>query len=448
MKGRRAHSLRSTLAVALSGAAAVVSASLGGCRDATGPQPPYLAVVTRLTTWPGATAPARVTYRIRQSTAGPVLLDREFTVTPTDTILLPVPPGTYVVEASGLPTRCVLPRGAALQGITLTTADNTGIIRYQIECRGLLNVAVIADGWEPDGTFAYRVRNRSSGAVRTGIIAANDTLTFDDRALADVEVEVEIGGVSANCAITSDGGSRQRVTVPPTGGAAVTYRVQCSDPARQPRITALVSGYAQGASVFSFRIVDANADLVGYFWDITDCEGNSVLPDKRERVRLNLRSGRGLTTDTLVVVGAFELGLPTEAVAGRCTEIRAYDAAANVSNIAVHRIGSGGGAPPQVRFFNARLQGQAFVSSVLEASDPDDDIVGHFVLVRLRDGVLGPADGAPDLGSMEAVGYLGLAVPNIPTTGRIRWDDVLAVIVYVIDARGNVVRVEDGDIFN
>jgi hypothetical protein len=49
---------------------------------------------------------------------------------------------------------------------------------------------------------------------------------------------------------------------------------------------------------------------------------------------------------------------------------------------------------------------------------------------------------------MDPAGYVGLNVPDIPTTGRIKWDDVYAVIVYVIDARGNVTRVEDDDIFH
>ena len=65
--------------------------------------------------------------------------------------------------------------------------------------------------------------------------------------------------------------------------------------------------------------------------------------------------------------------------------------------------------------------------------------------VRLRDGVLGLPDGQPDFGTMDPIGYLGLAVPLIPTTGRIKWDDVYSVIVYIIDAKGNVTRVQDDD---
>jgi len=446
MRRRPLKSLRSAIAAAQFCAAALVPLAISGCTDTTAPpKPPYLAVVTRLTTWPGASAPAKVKYRVRESTAGVVRFDKEFIVAPTDTIIIPVLSGTYIVEAEDLPARCVLPRGSRQQGISVSEADNTGIIRYQIECRGLLSISVIADGYETDDRFVYRVRSRTTGLERTGIVTGNDTTTIED--IGAGELEIDIGGVAENCVITSDGGSRQKVRAEPSGGAAVAFRVQCADVARQPKIVAFTSGYTQGASIFQFRVFDPDADLIGYYWDITDCDGNTVLQDKRERVRVNLRGGRGATSDTLTIVGAFELGLENAALAGRCTEVRVYDAAGNVSQIATHKIGTATGAPPTVRFFNATLNGKAFISSILEASDPDRDIVGHFVLVRLRDGVLAAPDGVRDLGSMDPVGYLGLDVPNIPTNGRIKWDDVYAVIVYVIDARGNVVRVEDDDIF-
>jgi len=447
MRRRTPKSVRSTIAAAQFCAAALVPWAISGCTDATAPpKPPYLAVVTRLTTWPGASAPAKVKYRIRESTAGVVRFDQEFIVAPTDTIIVPVIPGTYIVEAEDLPARCVLPRGSRQQGISVSEADNTGIIRYQIECRGLLSLTVIADGYDVDKDFVFRARSKVTGLERTGLVPANDTLTIED--IGSGDIEVDLGGVSPNCVVTTDGGSRQTVKVTPTGGAAIQFRVQCANVAHQPRIVAFTSGYIQGASIFQFRVFDPDADLIGYYWDVTDCNGNTVLPDKRERVRVNLRGGRGATNDTLTVVGAFELGLENAALAGRCTEIRVYDATGNVSSIATHKIGTATGFPPVIRFFDAKLQGQAFVSSILEASDPDGDIVGHFVLVRLRDGVLSIPDGVPDLGSMDPVGYLGLDVPNIRTTGRIKWDDVYSVIIYLIDSKGNVARIEDENIFN
>jgi hypothetical protein len=434
---------RSTNAAAQICAAALVALVVSGCRDsATAPKgPPYLAIVTRLTTWKGAQAPLNVRYTVR-NLADTTGTTTELAVSPSDTTILSLPPGNYLVEAKDLPDRCVIPRGGKQQGVTLLETDNTAIVRWAIECRTLVTLSVLADGFNVDKDFVYRVR-RVGGTESIGLTTANDTVTVDGLGVG--AYVVDLGGVASNCTITSDGGSSQKITVENTGGAAIQFRVVCSDPAKRPQILSFVSGYALGASIFTFKVFDPDRDLEGYYIDLTDCEGNSVLPQARERVRRGLRGGRGQIADTLTVVGAFEFGIPPEELRGRCTELRVFDNATNQSAIVEHKIGSATGSAPFVRFFNATLVDRNFITSTIEATDPDNDIIGHFVLVRLRDGVLGPPDGQPDLGSMDPVGYLGLEVPLIPTTGRIQWDDVYAVIVYLIDSRGNVTRVEDND---
>jgi hypothetical protein len=420
---------------------------VGGCSEPTAPEkPPYLAIVASLTTWPGASAPSVLRYRIRRSDPDSTRPFRTVAASPRDTIILPVAPGVYIVEADSLPSRCVMPRSGPVQSITLSEQDNTGLVRYSIECRTQLAITVVSDGPDADQSFVYRVRG-STGVERVGLLPANDTLSVDD--LPAGEYTIDIGGVSPACAVTSDGGARQRTHVAATGGAAVAFRVMCADPAHRPQISGLVSGYDRGATAFSFRVFDPDGDIDRYIWDLTDCEGNSVLPDKRERIRGSLRTGRGnVGRDTLTIVGAWELGLPADSVIGRCTEIRVLDAQSNVSAIVIDRIRPRSTtSAPTARFFNSVLLGQAAIGTTLAVSDPENDIVGHFVLVRLRDGVLGPRDGLPDLGSMDAVGYLGTDVVNIPTTGRIAYDDVLSVIVCLIDARGNVLRLEDDDTF-
>ncbi len=436
---------RSTVAVARRCAAAVVPFLLlfVACVEPSAPPgPPYIAIVANLYALDGATMPSQLTYRVREL-SGITGMDRTVRVAPTDTLIVPVPPASYVISVEDLPSRCLVSGGPS-RGLVLSEADNTGLVRYSIQCRGLLSLAVIADGHDVDPSFVWRVRD-ADGVEHTGLVAANDTATLNDA--ADGLYEVRIGGVAPHCVVTSDGGAVQRVLVTPTGGATVTFRVQCANLAQRPQLLSLVGDYEGGASIFTFRAWDPDGDLDGYVWDITDCVGNSILPEARERTRRGLRGGRGQLADTLQVVGAFELGMHPADLVGRCTEVRLFDVRGNVSAIATHRIGSGGGFAPVVRFFNATLEGTARVTSLLLASDPENDIVGHFVLVRLRDGVLGVPDGKPDLGSMDAAGYLGLEVPAIPTTGRIAWDDVLAVIVYVIDAKGNAIRVEDADVF-
>ncbi len=423
--------------------AAAVMPFLLACQDSNSPPgPPYLAIVTNLYALGGASAPSEVVYRVRDL-AGALGEQRRLRVSPSDTIIISLPPSSYQIDVEGLPSRCIVSNGPA-RAIVLSEADNTGIIRYSIQCLGVVSVAVVADGWALDSGFVYRLRH-ADGTEYTGLVAANDTATVDD---ADAGAyEVQLGGVASNCVIVSDGGAVQHITATATGGAMASFRVSCAEYAHRPQLLSLVGGYDGGASIFAFRVWDPDHDIDGYTWDITDCRGNSVLPDKRERTRRGLRSGRAQLADTIDVVGAYEVGLPTAQLAGRCTEVRVFDEDGNSSVILTHRIGSATGFPPSVRFFNATLQGTSSVTSLLLASDPENDIIGHFVLVRLRDGVLGAPDGRADLGSMDPAGYLGLSVPAIPTTGRIQWDDVLSVIAYVIDSKGNVVRVEDGDIF-
>lgn len=437
-------SVRSAIAAARFCAAALVPFLISSCKDTTAPPgPPYLAIVTNLTTWKGASAPQTVTYTIRDL-ADARAVPLQVTTSPKDTSIVSLKPGNYLVKADGLPDRCVIPRGGNQQGITLLETDNTGIIRWTIECRTLISIAVLSDGFDIDREFVYRARSQN-GVERTGIIAANDTLSFDNA--ADGQYVVDIGGVADNCTITSDGGARQTIKVERTGAAAIAFRVICSDPARRPRIAKFVAGYDLGAAVFTFRLVDPDHDFDGYYFDITDCAGNSILPQQRERVRRGLRGGRGGSLDdTLTIVGAFEFGYSPSEIRGRCAEVRVFDSATNQSEIVTWQFGSGGGSPPFVRFFNAALIGVSAITSTIEASDPDTDIVGHFVMVRLRDGVLGLPDGEPDLGSMDAVGYIGLDVPIISTTGRIKWDDVYSVIVYVVDSKGNMTRVQDDDL--
>ncbi len=407
--------------------------------------PPYIAIVSNLTTWPGASPPPSLTYRVREA-SGTTGYDSTFTIAPTDTAILSVAPGSYLVDAIDVPTRCVLPRGGAKRGVVLTESDNTGVLRFSIECRGIVSVTALVSGAEPDREFIFRFRRTGAPEI-LGVLPANDTLVVAQATPGDYEVD--IGGVAPNCTVTNDGGVTQRVRVVPTGGATVDYRIVCSAAAERPRILAFSSGYESGASIFQFRVYDPDKDLDGYTWDITDCQGNSVLPDKTERTRRGLSAGRGFGADSLTVVGAFEVGVLDELMVGRCTEIRVFDVKTNLSRIVVHRIGSAQGSPPVLRLFNAVLPDYTRVTSILEAQDPDSDIIGHFVLIRLRDGTLGARDGKLDLGYMDAAGFVGIVPRDIPlvSPSRVRWEDVYAVIVYLIDSQGNVVRREDPDVF-
>lgn len=104
-------------------------------------------------------------------------------------------------------------------------------------------------------------------------------------------------------------------------------------------------------------------------------------------------------------------------------------------------------AGPFATVFNAYLAGTSRLRVALQVTDPDGDFAGVFVAARLRDGALGgPHDGQPDYGIWNVAGYLSTTIPDLTFTTTLMYYDVYAVIVYLLDAAGNIRRVEDGDI--
>lgn len=413
------------------------------CDDPTAPpSPPYLAIVTHMTALPGVTPPARIAYHVEEL-SGTLNINRIIDASPSDTVILSVPPATYVITAQSVPPTCFIREGPQ-RAIVLTPQDNTGIIRYLIQCRGALTVITETDGYDSDNAFIYQMRSEA-GYERVGTARANDSLVFNG--LAPGKYTIRLAGVAPNCVVTNDGGTRQSFTLEAAGGAIVNYRIHCARESERPRILWFGSSYTLGSSVFAFRVTDPNRDIDGYTWDLTDCRGNSILPDKRERIRRGVMAGRARFQDTVMVIGAYDIGLPSSDMQGRCTQIRVFDFEANSSELIEYVIGKNGGSAPYATGFNAQLVGTQLVRTNLTAGDPDGDFLGLFVAARLRDGTLGPPDGSPDVGIMDPAGYLTSAVPDIPTTGRIQWDDVYSVIVWLIDARGNAARLEDTDVF-
>jgi hypothetical protein len=237
--------------------------------------------------------------------------------------------------------------------------------------------------------------------------------------------------------------------VVPGGGTVVDVHLECSDPALRPVLLEFQAAYGSGASVFRIRARDPNRDIERYYWDITDCRGTSVLPAPLgRRLRRGLSSGRTAGQDTIVVVGAYELGLPDSAIAGRCTAIRVADEPGNTTPvIEVPTRTSVVAAAPRATTFNAVYIGTQAVRTTLAVTDPDGDFAGVFVAARLRDGILSPPDGQPDIGIYNVAGYLVPNLPDLPLTSRIQYGDVLAIIVYLVDGAGNFTRLEDSDVF-
>ena len=122
----------------------------------------------------------------------------------------------------------------------------------------------------------------------------------------------------------------------------------------------------------------------------------------------------------------------------------------NTTPVVEEPIGNEGGRAPGASRFNATLLGQTSLPIDLAVGDPDGDLAGLFVGVRMRDGVLGPVDGEEDFGVYNVAGYLNvLELPTLTFSAgrRPAWDDIFAVVMYLLDGRGNLVRLEDTDLF-
>jgi hypothetical protein len=425
---------------------AALVCSLASCSEPTAPiKPPYLAIITQLSAMPGAPMPPLVTYYVREL-SGTYPINDSLVRPPHDTIVIPVRPATYVVDLIDLPEACIIREGPQ-RAIVLSPDDNTGLVRYSVQCRNQLSVAILADGYDVDRDFLLRVRRE--GAVDASderVFSAGPSDTVHVNGLAAGTYEIRLADVASNCVVTSGGGPVQSLALSASGGSAIEYRVRCSDPTQRPEVLSFVSGYAVGAGAFAVTAYDPQRDIDGYEWDLTDCRGNSVLPDRRPRTRRYVRAGRATVGDTVTVIGAYDVGLPDEDFRDRCATIRVFDFAGNSSPVITRPLRASGAAPV-ASTFNARLSGTSHITSALAVSDADSDIVGLFVGIRLRDGTLSQADGLPDLGVLDPAGFLGSRIPDIPTNSRIKWDDVYAVIVWMIDAGGNVLRLEDVDLF-
>lgn len=411
------------------------------CEGATGPTPvSYLAIVTLVDAPPGISPGARYSYRVRE-VSGTLDVDSTVVAPPRDTLILPLPPATYGVSLSGLPAWCTSRHGAD-QFLVVLNGPSTSLARYHVSCRAPLTVRVFSEGPDPDDDMVYRLTG-PGGVDRIGIVHANDTLHFDD--LDPGSYALALSLVDSHCVVISDGGTRAHVTVPPGGGAELDLRVVCSDEARRPRMLQAGATFRGGVGGFTFRAYDPDRDLERYVWDLTDCQGTSVLSGAA-RTRRGLSSGRTRGMDTVTVVGAFEVADSQLLAIPACTALRLADEQGNTTRVLEIAIRPPASSAPRASTFNAFTLGTTSVRTVLEAEDADGDFVGAFAAARVRDGVLFSPDGQPDLGIYNVAGYLGNVIPDLPLGSRIQYGDVYAVIIYLVDAAGNVTRLEDVDV--
>lgn len=419
---------------------AILLIGSAGCSDPAAPtNPPYIAIVAVITAPGGTEIGETYTYRVTEI-SGTIPIDQTFKVAPHDTVIVPVKPATYKVTLRGLPPQCRVQDGTDLY-ILVPEGANTALIRYLISCESLITVTTATDGFDADQSFIYHVNG--PGDERTGILQANDTLLLDG--LSPGDYQISLSHVSANCVVTSDGGLTRRLTLADTGGTKLDFRVVCSDETKRPHLLSFAGSYHDGTSGFMFRAADPDHDIERYFWDITDCQGKSVLP-AGGRLRRGLSQDRTAGQDTVTVFGAIELDLPDADLQGRCTSIRVADEFGNTTPVREFPIAATASGPQNFAF-NARFANTALLTTSLQVNDPG--FAGVFAAALLRDGVLFAPDGQPDLGVYNTVGYDDVILPNVPLgSGRPPYFDYLAIIAYLFDRQGNFTRVEDNDLFN
>jgi hypothetical protein len=400
----------------------------------------YLAVVAL---FDDSAAAGRLTLRYHiAELSGTVGVDTLIERPARDTLILELPPATYAVGLDGLPSTCTVSRGTE-QWVQVYPPPSTALARYFVRCQPALTLLTTTEGSRADSLYVWTLDGPAGR--RSGLIGGNDSLRFDS--LAPGSYDVVLSHVAPNCVVVSDGGPFRLAAVPPGGGASLRYRVACSDPAHRPQLLSLAAS-ARGASVaFTLRATDPDRDMDRYIFDVTDCAGRSVLPSG-SRQRGGLAVGRTANADTVLLVVGFDVGVTDSALAGRCAAVRLADQAGNTTPI--HEVPLGvrrGGQPPMATTFAARVSGGVLRTDV-QAFDPDGDFAGYFYQLRVRDGVFGSPDGTPDVALFNTAGYLTLPLPELVVgSGLLRAEDILAVVVFLIDARGQFVRLEDTDIY-
>ncbi|HKS06545.1 MAG TPA: hypothetical protein VJR92_09560, partial [Gemmatimonadaceae bacterium] len=426
-----------------------VFALLGAaCADAIGPGggPPYLAVVTFVDAPAEVTARGPYTFRVREL-SGTLNIDTTFRATVRDTVIMHVPPASYRVDVSDVPSTCGV-RGGVTQTATIPANANTSLLRFFITCTPSLTVAAYVDGYQPDSAFVLTVRAQG-GVERVAMLAANDTLRLDG--LVPGPYEVTLRHIAAECVVTSDGGERLDLSVPTSGGLFVPFRVVCADATRRPRIASVAASYWAGSLAYVLRVVDPDKDVERTFIDITACDRRSVLP-AGVRMRGGFSRYPNVTgRDTAVIIGAYDLELSDQTLAGKCIAVWVGDERGNVSEIVETPIAHAVQAQrPTPVVMNAKLNGTAGILTTLTASDPDADIAGIFVTYLVRDGIVAlPPDGVLDRVVASPPGIIGMTIPELRFgAGFGQWNDYLTVLVYVVDRAGNFTRVADSDLFN
>ncbi len=421
-----------------------------GCHaDSLGPdqrKPPYLAVLSKIETGNLPDPNLKFEYRIIDVSAGGVF-DTTVRLAPTDTLILSVRAATYEVRLQNLPPKCVSRYGPT-EFVVIPEAINTAIARFFVSCNLPLAITVFTAGGPDSLSFVWELTG-AGGTQRTGIIRVKEEVVILNP-LPPGEYQFALWNLPSNCEVTTAGRRRQVAVVVPDGGTQLQFAVVCSQTANRPVITSFAWSYHDSAAVLLARVSDPDRNLLGYYFDVTDCNGRSLLPGG-EIERGGLAGGRTALSPTATIVGGYELlqlGIADEVLEGSCASVRVVDDFGNTTPVVERPPIRPTGQPPRATAYNAFLVGTNYLTTQLEVEDPDADFWGVFVVAELRDGTLrGVPDGRNDIGIYNTQGYESNQVPNLFFQGRIAYSDVYAQIIYLVDGAGNFRRLVDRDPF-
>ncbi|MEZ4455742.1 MAG: hypothetical protein R2882_04195 [Gemmatimonadales bacterium] len=425
-------------------------AMLAACKgDSLGPAraggPPYLAVVAKIESGTIADPSLKFEYRIRDVSEGGTL-DTTIAVSPADTVILSVRPASYQIDLLELPPKCVS-RYGPIDVVVVPEGINTALSRFFITCNAPLAVTVYTAGGPDTVQFVWELTNEA-GVQQTGFIRNKlETLIFNP--LTPGAYAFSIWNMPSNCEVITPGRRTQQVMVSADGGDLLQFSVTCSDPEHRPVIGSFTWSFHDSAAVFRADVSDPDRDLIGYYFDITDCEGHSVRPGG-EIERGGLNTGRTAFAASTTIIGGYEyvqLGMGDAQLAGHCASLRVVDASGNTTPPVERPVLRDPGVPPVATDYNAFFIGTSRLATRLSVVDADGDFFGVFVLAELRDGVLRGQDGETDIGIYNTQGYDNTLVPDLPLGGRITTADVYAQIVYLVDDKGHFRRIVDRDPF-
>lgn len=416
-----------------------------GCQNVVdlpqGPHPPYLAVVVLVDALNSETAQGPYTFRVREL-SGVLQVDTTFRATARDTSYFSVEPAEYHIDISGIPATCGV-RGGSRAYANVMPNTNTTLVRFYLACRNALTLTTMTFGSNPDSSYAYLLTG-PDGLTRTGELAGNDTILVDDLSKGTWDVELRL--VKDNCVVTSDGGERFSAELSDKGGATHRFIARCSDIPRRPRVLAFRGSYQKGAVGFFAEIVDTERDIDNYTYNITDCRGRSVLPNKGYYLYALRGQVNVSYADTAHIVGGFDVNIPVSELRNLCQSLWVGDGLGNTTPIIeIPLVPRSASASPVATRFNAVINGTSSLAVDLAVSDPDGDYVGCFVTYVLRDGIVTvPLDGDFDWLVFLPAGIIGNTVPTIPLNiGYGTWSDYYGARVYLLDRAGNLTRLED-----